>query len=78
MVAIDKEYAIYFAPMGNHNSGNFRKEKMSMTQRAAAVRAVHGGKKVSEIAYKYKVSTQYIYSLLVPKKYKTLRLTSKT
>lgn len=53
--------------MGNSNSGNFRTVKMTPAQRRQAVKSYLAGKSIGDIARKYGVSTQYIYSLAHPK-----------
>lgn len=51
--------------------GYFRTDKMTPKQRESAVKSYKIGKSIGDIARKYGVSTQFIWSLANPKEKKT-------
>lgn len=57
--------------MGSRLSGNRTVRKLTMAKRKKAIAMVNAGKSVIEVAKKYGVSRQYIYSLMGVKRYKT-------
>lgn len=47
--------------------GYFRTDKMTPKQREAALKAYQSGKSIGDVARKYGVSTQFIWSLANPR-----------